>query len=76
MNPTGIILVFAFLVLLIVLGIVLTGVGAVRLRHHVRNGLGTRAAIVTLSWQSVMLAAGLLFATYGVIGGYRLIWGT
>jgi hypothetical protein len=75
MNPTGIVLVFAFLVLLVVLGVGLTAFGTVKLRQQVRNGFGTRAAIVTLSWRSILVAAGLAFAAYGIIGGYRLIWG-
>ena len=75
MSPTGIILVFAFLALLAVLGVVLTAFGTVKLRQQIRGGFGTRAAIVTVSWQSVLVAAGLAFAAYGVIGGYRLIWG-
>ena len=75
MNPTGIILVFAFLVLLVGLGIILTAFGTVKLRQQVRNGFGTRAATVTLSWQSILVAAGLAFTAYGIIGGYRIIWG-
>ena len=75
MNPTGIILVFAFLVLLVFLGVALTAFGTLKLRQQVRGGFGTRAAIVTVSWQSILVAAGLAFAAYGVIGGYRLIWG-
>ena len=74
MNPPGIILVFALLVLLVVVGIVLTAFGAVKLRQQMRGGFGTRAAIVTVSWQSILVAAGLTFAAYGMIGGFRLIW--
>ena len=76
MNPIGIILMFGFLVLLTVLGIVLTGVGTIRLRHQARNSPSIRAAIVAFSWQSVLVALGLLCLAYGIIGGYRLIWGT
>ncbi len=76
MNPIGIILVFAFLALLVILGIALAGVGTIKLRQLVRGGLEGRAAIVTLSWQSALIAAGLLFTAYGVFGGYRLIWGS
>ena len=38
MNPPGIILVFALLVLLVVVGIVLTAFGAVKLRQQMRGG--------------------------------------
>lgn len=75
MNPTGILLAFAFLVLLVLLGIAITAFGALKLRQHVRGGFGTRAAVVALSWQSMLVAAGILFAAYGIFGGYRLIWG-
>ncbi len=75
MNPIGIILVFAFLALLVILGIALAGVGAFKLRRLVRGGFEGSATVVTLSWQSGLFAAGLLFTSYGVIAGYRLIWG-
>ena len=76
MNPIGIILVFAFLALLVILGVALAGVGAFKLRQLVRDGFAGSATIVTLSWQSALIAAGLLFTAYGVFGGYRLIWGS
>ena len=75
MNPMGVVLVFALLGLVSVLGVALTAFGAVKLRQQVRGGFGTRAAIMTASWQSILVAAGLAFAASGVIGGYRLIWG-
>ena len=75
MNPTGIILVFAFLFLLVVLGIALTALGTVKLRQHIRGGFGTRAAVMTVSGHSFLVGAGLAFAAYGMIGGFRLIWG-
>ena len=75
MNPAGIILVFVFLALLVVLGIALAALGTLKLRQHVRSGFDTRAAIMTLSRQGILVAAGLAFTAYGVIGGYRLIWG-
>lgn len=76
MNPIGIILVFAFLALLVILGIALAGVGAFKLRQLVRGGFTGSATIVTLSWQSALIFAGLLFTSYGIFAGYRLVWGS
>ena len=73
MDPTGIILVFACLALIGVQGIVLTAFGTAKLRLSVRSGPGTRAAIVTVSWQSILVVAGLAFLVYGVIGSSGLI---
>ncbi len=76
MNPIGIILVFVFLALLVILGIDLAWVGAFKLRQLVSGGFAGSVTIVTLSWQSALIAAGLLFTSYGVFAGYRLIWGS
>lgn len=75
MNPIGIILMFVFLALLVLLGVTLTGVGAFKLRQLVHGTAVGRSVVITVSWQSAMIAAGLLFASYGAFAGYRLIWG-
>ena len=74
MNPMGIILVFAFLILIVVLGIVLTAFGAARLRHLVRSGFSKRAAIIRLRG-GVLVAAGLTSVGCAIAGGCRLLWG-
>lgn len=76
MNPIGIILVFVFLALLVVLGVVLAGVGAFKLRQLVRGGFVGSVTIVRLSFQSAVIAGGLLFTSYGIFAGYRLVWGS
>jgi len=43
MNPIGIILVFLFLALLVILGVGLAGVGAFKLRQLARSGFATGA---------------------------------
>ena len=74
MNPTGIILVFAFLVLLVVLGIILTVSGTLKLRQQVRNDFRKRAAVI--KWRGgILVTAGLTSAACGIAGGYRIIWG-
>jgi len=75
MHPLSFVLVFFFLALLVVLGVVFTTLGTVKLRHQIRSGIGTRAAIMAVSWQSILATAGLLFVTYGIFGVYRIIWG-
>ena len=74
MNPTGIVLVFAFLVLLVVLGVGLTAFGTVKLRQQIRNDFRKRAAAI--KWRGgILVTAGLTSAACGIAGGYRLIWG-
>lgn len=75
MYPSGIILAFAFVVLLLVLGLVLAGLGTSKLRQQVRTGFSARAAIVALTWQSLMVTLGLLFTFFSITAIYRLIWG-
>ena len=74
MNPAGIILVFAFLVLLVVLGIVLTAFGAMRLLQPVRSDFSRRAAIMK-SRGGILVTAGVTSAACGIAGGCRLLWG-
>ena len=76
MNLLSIILVFIFLGTLVVLGTALVGLGVWRLQRQVHGGTvtGTKALLVSLD---VFLAAfGLLLALYGILGVYRIVWGT
>ena len=75
MNPIGIALVFAFLILLVVLGIVLMAFGTAKLRRKVRADFSKRAAVIR--WRgSTLVAAGLTSAYCGIAGCCRLIWGS
>jgi len=74
MNPTGIFLVFLFLALLIVLGVVLAGFGGTKLVQRVRGG-ATQAGVLSLTWQSLVTTLGLLFCAYGGFAIFRLVWG-
>lgn len=75
MHPSSFVLVFLVLALLVVLGVVLARLGTVKLRHQIHSGIGTRAAIVAVSWQSILVAGGLLLITYSIFGVYRIVWG-
>lgn len=75
MHPTAILLVFAFLALLIILGAVLTSMGVIKLRRQARVGVTTGSEAGAVPWPSMLVAAGLVLAAYGVFGVYRLIWG-
>ena len=74
MNPAGVILVFALLALLVALGIVLTALGAVKLRQPARSGFSKRAAVMR-SRGGILVAAGLTSAACGIAGGCRILWG-
>ncbi len=76
MNPLGILLAFAFLGSLVLLGIVLTGLGVWRLRGQIHHSVLTGAEITAASLNSLLIILGLLFAFYGIAGTYRVIWGT
>ncbi len=76
MHPLSIILAFAFLGSLVVLGAVLVGFGAWRLRDSVHVGNPVRlSGVATLSLRSLLIALGLLLVVYGILGTYRIIWG-
>jgi hypothetical protein len=61
-------------VLLVILGIILTAFGTVKLRQQVRNDFRKRAAAI--KWRGgILVTAGLTSAVCGIAGGYRLIWG-
>ncbi len=76
MHPLSIILVFAFLGSLVVVGAVLTGLGVRRLREEVHVGNPTRlSGTAALSLRGLLVALGLLLMVYGVLGTYRIIWG-
>ncbi len=76
MNLLSIILVFVFLGTLVVLGTVLVGFGVRKLQRQVHgdNIAGTKVLFVSLD---ILIAAlGLALAFYGVLGTYRIVWGT
>ncbi len=76
MNPLSIILVFVFLGTLVVLGTVLAGFGVRRLRRQVRGGNITGTKTLSVSLDILIAALGLFLAFYGVLGTYRIVWGT
>ena len=76
MNPLSIILAFAFLGSLVVLGTVLVGFGARSLWGQVHVGDTTRLSrVAALSLRSLLIALGLLLLFYGILGTYRVVWG-
>ena len=77
MHPLSIVLVFVFLGSLVVLGGVLVRFGARSLRGQVHIGHATMlSGLGALSLRSLLLALGLLLLVYGILGSYRIVWGT
>jgi len=75
MEPASIFLVWIFLVLLIILGVVMTAVGGTKLRERIRFGFDTRGSVMAFSLQSLILTLGLLFISYGAFTIIQFIWG-
>ena len=76
MNLLSIILVFIFLGTLVVLGTALVGLGVWRLQRQVHGGTVTSTKALLVSLDVFLAASGLLLALYGVLGVYRIVWGT
>lgn len=75
MQPLGLVLVFLLLALLILLGIVLTRLGIIRLRRRIRSDTNTKRGIALASLFSVVVAGGLTLIGIGLFGIYRIIFG-
>ncbi len=76
MHPLSIILAFAFLGSLVMLGVVLVGFGVRRLQQQVHDGNTTASRTLFVSLDIFLLALGLLLLVYGILGSYRIVWGT
>lgn len=75
MHPLSILMAFAFLGSLVVLGVVLVWLGARKLPGQVRGGASTGSVALSLFWQSFLVMLGLLLVVYGVVGTFRVVWG-
>jgi len=74
MEAGGVFLVWISLVLLIVLGVILTAIGGMKVRQRIRLGFDTRGSVMTFSLQSLILTLGLLFISYGAFTLLNFIW--
>lgn len=76
MHPLSIILAFAFLGSLLLLGAALAGFGVWRLQRQVHEGNTTTSRTLFVSLDVFLMALGLMITFYGAMGTYRIIWGT
>ena len=76
MQPLSIILVFVFLGSLVLLGAAMVGFGILRLQRQARNGNAIASRTLFVSLDVLLMALGLLLSLYGVVGAYRIVWGT
>lgn len=76
MHPISIILAFAFLGSLLLLGAALAGFGVWRLQRQVHEGNTTTSRTLFVSLDVLLMALGLMITFYGAMGTYRIIWGT
>lgn len=76
MSVLSIVLVFLFLGTLVILGAVLAGFGVRRLQRQVHGGDVNSSRALLVSLDIVMAAFGLLLAFYGILGVFRLVWGS
>ena len=76
MQPLSIILVFVFLGSLVLLGAAMVGFGILRLQRQAHNGNAIASRTLFVSFDVLLMALGLLLSLYGVVGAYRIVWGT
>lgn len=74
MNITGIVLVFLFLAIMVVGGIVLLGFGVNKTLYAVRNNIAEGKAL-QVSMDVVMATVGLLLTSSGALSVFRIVWG-
>ena len=76
MSPLSIILIFALLGLMVILGAVVVAFSARKLRQQLYVVHQTRwPGMVALSLDVLLLVFGLILAIYGILGTYRIIYG-
>jgi sulfite exporter TauE/SafE len=76
MHPISIVLAFAFLGSLLLLGVGLVGFGVWRLQRQMHEGNSTTSRTLFVSLDVFLVALGLVITFYGAMGSYRIIWGT
>ncbi len=77
MNPLSIILVFALLGLMVILGAVLVVFGAQKLRQQLHVGNRAKwSGTMVVSLDILLLVLGLFLAGYGILRAYRIIYGS
>ena len=76
MHPLAIVVVYTLFGVQILLGIYLTGRGALSIRG-LTSISGTNLGVLSqaLVWRGLQALLGLLFIAAGLFGAYRLAWG-
>ena len=74
MNITGIVLVFLFLAIMVIGGIVLLGLGVNKTLYAVRGNI-TEGKALQVSMDVIMATVGLLLAASGALSVFRIVWG-